>query len=211
MLGRLLGGYEVAPAWFFNNGESYTPYQFYSATTFTDKTANKVANTTSYCDPKFNARNGYDVCRPVLANAQAPLGAVGIYVQDPTLAISTAGTGFYNYHSVSGGKLNQPISLNQAHWLYNNQSYANLVGNPYPGSPRNVTRGQGYNNLDASIIKNTNIREGIDLKLYLQGFNVLNHSFVGNPDTYIEDSAFGTTVANRGTQRSLQIGGKVIF
>ncbi len=211
LFGRLLGGYEVAPAWVFNNGESFTPYQYYTATTFTDKTSNAVANTSSYCDPKFDARNGYDVCRPVLANARAPLTAIGIYVQDPTRAISTAGTGFYNYQSVAGGKLNQPISINQAHWLYNNKSYANLVGNPYPGSPRNITRGQGYNNLDASIIKNTNIREGIDLKLYLLGFNVLNHSFVGNPDTFIEDAAFGTTIANQGNQRSFQIGGKVLF
>ncbi len=212
LLGRLLGGFELAPTWFFNNGEPYTPYQFYTATTFTDKTSNGAANTTSYCDPKFNAaRVGYDVCRPVLANAHAPLSAVGIYVQDPTLAISTAGTGFYNYHSVSGGKLNQPISLSQAHWLYDNQSYANLVGNPYPGSPRNITRGQSYNDLDASIIKNTRIREGIDLKLYLLGFNVLNRSYLGNPDTYIEDAAFGTTASNKGTQRSFQIGGKVVF
>ena len=212
LVGRLLGGYEVAPAWVFNNGESFTPYQYYTATTFTDKTSNAVANTTSFCDQKFNsARVGYDVCRPVLANVHAPLSAVGIYVQDPTRAISTGGTGFYNYQSVAGGKLNQPISMNQAHWLYNNQSYATMVGNPYPGSPRNITRGQSYNNLDASIIKNTRIREGMDLKLYLLGFNVLNHSFVGNPDTFIEDAAFGTTVANRGNQRSFQIGGKFLF
>ncbi len=211
--GKLLGGFEFASNWNFNNGESYSPNQFYQATTFTDPTkATATANSTSYCDPKFNARQGYDVCRPVLANAAAPVQAMGIYVNDQPHKFTTNGTGYYNYQSTdTNGNLNAPINPNQVHWLYNNQAYANLVGNPFPGSARNIVRGQGYNNVDASIIKTTEIKEGIGIKLYMNAFNVLNHQFLGTPDPNIENTTFGTFEANPGTQRSVQIGGKVIF
>ncbi len=215
--GRLLGGFEFSTVWAFNNGESYTPTQYDSASTFTDPTGNAALNTTSYCDNKFAASfNGsVDLCRPVLSNAAAPLGSVGIYVIDPTHAFTTGGTGYYNYSSTdANGNLNQPITKAAAHWLYNNQAYANLVGNPYDGAPRNITRGQGYNNVDASIIKNTKLREGVDLKLYLNALNVLNHSFLGTPDGLIDDAAsgsFANNAYNTGNQRTVQIGGKIVF
>ncbi len=212
LLGRALGGFEFAANWNFNNGESYTPYQYYAATTFTDPAGVVTPNNTSYCDRKFNQRYGYDTCRPILANAAAPVQSVGVYVNDPALTFTTAGTGFYNYTSTdANGKLNAPVNKSDVHWLYNNQAYANLVGNPYPGAARNIVRGQSYNNVDAAIIKTTDIREGIGIKLYLNAFNVLNRQFLGTPDPFIEDPTFGGFAANTGTQRSVQLGGKVVF
>ncbi len=223
LMGRLLGGYEVTTAWAFNNGEPYTPQQSYSPTFA--KTSSDPVNVNSYCDVAFNsARIGSDSCRPVLANPRAPFTSVGVYVVDPNRTSTTAGTGYYQYQSTDEqGNLNAPIGKDQAHWLWNNRAYANLVGNPFPGSPRNTVRGQSFNNLDASFIKTTNIREGVAIKLYFNAFNALNHAFYGTPDTSIEDTTFGTFVNNTGNynnglfqgsapgSRLVQLGGKVVF
>ena len=213
LLGRVLGGFEVSTGWAYNNGEPWTATQSYTASTFTDKSANSTLNTQSYCDLGFDAAFvGVDACRPVLSNAAAPTSSVGIYVVDPTRAVTSNGTGYYDYHTVDANRhLNKTVAPNQVHWLYNNRAYANLVGNPYPGAPRNITRGQSYNNLDAAVIKTINVTEGIGVKLYLNGFNVLNHSFLGTPDTYIEDGTFGSALNNPGNQRNFQLGGKITF
>ncbi len=231
LIGKLLGGFEIAPSWSFNNGEPWTPQQYFQATTFKDPNAttsaggfNTGVNTSSYCDTPFNASFIVaDSCRPVVSNAKAPIASVGIYVVDPNSAFTTNGTGYYSYASVDGtsGKLNAPIAPSQTHWLYNNKAYANLVGNPFPGTPRNTVRGQSWNNLDAAVIKTTTIREGIGLKLYFNAFNVLNRAYYGNPDTSIEDPGFGTTIYSSGnypgpgtnnpSSRYVQLGGKITF
>ncbi len=223
LLGRLLGGYEVTTAWAFNGGESYTPQQFYSAV-FNDPNSatNGGVNVQSYCDQPFNQSFvGADVCRPVLSNARAPIGSVGVYVQDPNHTFTPNGTGYYVYPSANG-TITTPINPNQVHWLWNNQAYANLVGNPYPGTPRNTVRGQSYNNVDAALIKNTQITERVGVKLYFNAFNALNRVFYGTPDTSIEDTTFGSFINNTGNYqgtlnngvpgpRFVQLGGKVIF
>ncbi len=227
LLGRLLGGYELSTAWAFNNGEPWTPQQFYTAA-FTDPNAaaNGGLNTSSYCDQAFNqAFVGADACRPILSNASAPATSVGVYVVDPNRTFTTNGTGYYNYRSTDSGTgfLNQPIAKNQAHWLWDNQAVAQLLGNPFPGTPRNTVRGQSYNNLDAALIKTTNIKEGVAMKLYFNAFNALNRAFYGTPDTSIEDTTFNTFVNNEGNyqngslnnsvpaSRFVQLGGKIIF
>ena len=228
LLGRLLGGYEVTTAWAFNNGEPWTPQQSY-APYFTDPnasgtTGNGGVNVSSYCDQPFNAAFiRADSCRPVLSNAAAPVSTVGIYVQDQARAFTTNGTGYYQYQSTdANGNLNAPINPNQVHWLWNNRAYANLVGNPFPGTPRNTVRGQSYNNLDAAVIKTVNIKEGIAIKAYLNAFNVLNRAYYGTPDTSIEDTSYGTFINNVGNyqgtlnngvpgSRFVQLGGKVVF
>ncbi len=234
LIGRVLGGYEVSTGWTANSGEPWTASQFnsaaFSSTTNAGGTALASAaaialNTTSYCDGPFSSayNNSTDTCRPVVLNPGAPLTSVGVYVNDPLHQFSTNGTGYYAYRVTNAtGQLTTPVSANQVHWLYNNQAYANLVGNPFPGSPRNVNRGQSFDNLDAAIIKNLQIREGVGVKLYLNAFNVLNHQYLGNPNTTIDDAAFGTTTFNTGNynnpggggvpaSRYLQIGGKVTF
>lgn len=224
LTGKLLDGFQVSTNYVFNNGEPFSVYQFYAAN-INDGSDFATKNTFSYCDEKFAAaRVGYDTCRPVLANRAAPLGTVGIYVQDPGATFTTQGTGYYNYYSQdANGNLNQPISKTDVHWLYNNRSYADLVGNPFPGASRNITRGQSYNNLDAAIIKTTSIREGISVKLYLNAFNALNRNYLGNPDSNIDDGQgfFGSNLFNAGlysnggttlpASRAIQLGGKIIF
>jgi outer membrane receptor protein involved in Fe transport len=79
---------------------------------------------------------------------------------------------------------------------------------PYGTFPRNGLRGPGQTNLDLSISKHFLIREGIDLELRGDAFNILNHTEFQNPDTIITDSTFGqisTTYGPRILQLALHL------
>jgi outer membrane receptor protein involved in Fe transport len=225
---KLLGGFTFAPQYYYNSGQPWTPGQNYQVSTFSDPGGDSQGyspNTTSFCDHGANGayiQTGYDSCRPVLANRTAPLNTVGVYVVDPNKTFTTNGTGYYNYYSTDDNRnLNQPIGKQNVHWLYNNQAYAMLVGNPFPGVSRNTERGQSFNNLDLAIEKSTNVGEHVAVKLYMNVFNVLNRSFRGTPDTLIDNGAsvFASTVYSGGNyddsgvpaSRYIQLGGKVTF
>jgi hypothetical protein len=81
-----------------------------------------------------------------------------------------------------------PLPLSSAHWIVNNTDIANQLNNPYPGVGRNTLRGPSFMLLDASIYKDTKITERINLQLQFSGYNVLNHQYLGLPNT----NAFAT-------------------
>ena len=62
------------------------------------------------------------------------------------------------------------------------------MGTPFPGVGRNTLRANRWNNLDASIFKNTRIRERYNLQLQFSAYNVLNHRQLGTPDPEIDDT-----------------------
>jgi outer membrane receptor protein involved in Fe transport len=62
---------------------------------------------------------------------------------------------------------------------------------PYGTLPRNAIRGPSQTNLDLSISKHFIIREGMDLELRGDAFNVMNHTQFQNPDTTITSTTFG--------------------
>jgi hypothetical protein len=76
---------------------------------------------------------------------------------------------------------------------------------------RNTLRGQSYNNLDASIFKTTRLTERINMQLQLNVFNSLNRQYLGTPGAFLGASSFLTTAFNQGSNRSVQLGGKIIF
>ncbi len=90
-----------------------------------------------------------------------------------------------------GNYLFNPASLSNARLtnLDNNGGTTNFF--PYGTFPRNGLRGPRQTNLDLSISKHFIIREGMDLELRGDAFNVLNHAEFQNPDTTITDSTFG--------------------
>ena len=107
---------------------------------------------------------------------------------------------------VDPSKPNSPSS-----YVTNNIPRADALGNPFPGVGRNTLRGQSYDNLDASIFKTTAISERVGLQLQLNVFNVFNRQFLGTPGAFIGSSSFLTTDFNQGTNRSVQLAGKIIF
>ncbi|WP_263409845.1 TonB-dependent receptor [Terriglobus tenax] len=83
---------------------------------------------------------------------------------------------------------------------------------------RDQFRGPNFFTLDASLVKNTKIREGISLQLRAEMFNVLNHMNMANPTTTYNSANFGQVTAGRystaissGAPFNVQFAGKLIF
>lgn len=107
---------------------------------------------------------------------------------------------------VNSGAPNSPTS-----YIANSVTLANALGTPFPGIPRNTLRGQSFNNLDSSIFKTTSITERVGLQLQLNVFNTFNRQYLGTPGTFLGAPSFLTTAFNQGTNRTVQLGGKIIF
>jgi hypothetical protein len=89
----------------------------------------------------------------------------------------------------------------------------------YGDSGRNIIRGPGSFNIDASLIKNTRIGR-YQTEIRIEAFNLLNHPQFANPNTTIGNAAVGTISAMLSspscslcgtTERQVQLGVKVRF
>lgn len=77
---------------------------------------------------------------------------------------------------------------------------------------RNVLRGPSQKRFDMSFTKLTKIREGIDLELKLDIFNVLNLVNFANPNADLNDETdFGQITRTVGAPRVMQLGAKIRF
>jgi hypothetical protein len=112
-----------------------------------------------------------------------------------------------------------PVNPTSARWIVNNQAYALLVGNPYPGGSRSPVRGQTFSDLDATITKSTHVTERVNLQLSLAAYNALNQMYLGTGNPFIGSSSFtfngyntsGSVPGNTSGNRFVLLGGKVVF
>lgn len=192
LVSKALGGFQLNGIYQHDDGQPATPYQLY----FNQNTGNS-----SLCDSNFDVSViGYslDSCRPILSNPKAPIDSVGFY----------SGGSWYDYRT--GNPISGP---NAAHWLHNDADDLSAIGatTPFAGVGRNTLRATHFSKLDTSIYKSTKISERLTFQLQLTAFNVLNQQFYGTPDPEIEDPSFQQTYYNGGSNRNLQLGGKIIF
>jgi hypothetical protein len=94
----------------------------------------------------------------------------------------------------------------------NNGSYSNH----YRSLPQTLSwvRQDGFNNLDASILKNFNFSEGRFLQLRFETFNTLNHPVFAAPAVSSSTSStFGsiTSVISNSLPRQIQLGARIVF
>jgi hypothetical protein len=92
---------------------------------------------------------------------------------------------------------------------YNGETFirrANTLDNDFLNNvPRNYMDGPGFNNIDASFFKTTQIAEKFKFRFEAQIFNLLNHKNFGLPNTA------GVINAGQGTARLVQFQGKLEF
>jgi hypothetical protein len=226
-MSRIVNGYQLNGFYRYNSGQPFQPYQPLSI-------SNQFGPDTSFCDTTFQSStvgSGDDVCRLVLSNKNAPLNTIAylnpyggpnqntpVYVDYNTDFVDANGV----YHSGT------PVSPTSAHWIVNNQAEALALNNPYPGTGRNILRAQPFNNLDASIYKNTRLTERVTLQLQFNAYNALNHALraaVGDtPDGSVtsnvgfyntqapgQPQAFLSNLYGNSNQRFIILGGKIIF
>lgn len=189
LIGRFTNGWQVNTIWTYNTGQPYTNYDTPAQNSSPQANPNDAKTSTSYSDSSFaNTFIGIDTERPILSNPKAPLGSVGIYTT------TTDANGNNSAPTLVDYTTGAPTTPGAVHYIANNQYAAQLAGNPYPGSRRNLDRGQSYNNVDTSVFKNTQITEHLTLRLEADAFNILNHSYYGTPDNYLGDA--GTSFGN---------------
>jgi CheY-like chemotaxis protein len=87
---------------------------------------------------------------------------------------------------------------------------------------RNSVYGPGFATVDAALVKNTDIREGVNLQLRAEMFNLFNRTNLANPGAgTLSSSTFGRSTSTRnnasapgigpGEPFNIQFAGKVIF
>ena len=87
---------------------------------------------------------------------------------------------------------------------------------------RNSVYGPGFFTVDASLVKNTYIHEGVNLQLRAEMFNIFNHVNLANPGVgTLSSSTFGRSTSTRnnsgapgigpGEPFNVQLAGKLIF
>ncbi len=210
---KLLGGFTTSAIWTANSGEPYTPVQ---PSLFLNPVTGNVE--TSFCDLGFeNAEIGADNCRMVLSNPKAPLSSV---------AYNAGGGTYYQYGTgAQQGTTPVPVNPSSVRWIVDNQNEALTLGNPYPGVSRNILRGDMFNELDASVYKQTQLPHGVTLTIQMNVYNVTNYNFLNVPNPYLGaysatgtqgfltnsfNSSAGTTYSSQGN-RQVQLEGHVTF
>jgi len=82
---------------------------------------------------------------------------------------------------------------------------------------RNVATGPGFSNTDFSIIKRSDLYEGLHIELRAEVFDLFNHANLGQPGNVVGSPAFGRIVNTRfptgesGSSRQVQLGVKLVF
>jgi len=86
------------------------------------------------------------------------------------------------------------------------------LGVTQPGNAgRNLIRGPGFANLDASVFKDIRLRELVTLQLRLEAFNATNTPHFANPNTDLSQGQFGSITNTIANPRILQLAMKVLF
>ena len=193
LLSRATDGWQANAIYSFTSGQTYTDYQgevngLPAANTGTATVPGDIRTQQSYGDIPFeNAFLGLDVERPILSNPKAPQGTLGMYT-DTTIG-GTATNPIFSAPVLVDAASGTPVTSSQVRWIVNNQLAANMLGNPYPGAARHLLRGDTTNNVDLSMIKDTNITERVTFRLEVDAFDILNRAFYSSPGNNVADYA----------------------
>jgi Carboxypeptidase regulatory-like domain/TonB-dependent Receptor Plug Domain len=219
LVGRLVNGWQMNSIWIYNSGQPFSDYDTVTNSS-PQVNPNDPKTFTSYSDSNFATNEvGFDTERPIVSNPKAPIGTVGIYTTVPTGNGSTNSAPMLVDYSTGA-----PVAANSVHWIANNQYAAQLAGTPYPGSGRNLLRGDTFNNVDLNFYKNTNLTERVSLRIEADAYNVLNRSYYGLPDGNLGHYPSGTFNNFSGTPaqagglvgvgtgvRNMTFGAKILF
>jgi Carboxypeptidase regulatory-like domain/TonB dependent receptor/TonB-dependent Receptor Plug Domain len=224
LAGKLLGGWQVNPVWRYARGQPYTAIESFHS----DYTDFATPFDTSLCDPEQDS--GATTCRPILANARAPIDSVGLCLN------SAAGDcGLVDYYTSAQFTSDPtatpvPVSKQDVHWIVNDLTAAKYYGTPFAGAKRNLQRGDSINTVNLAVLKDIKIGERFTFEARASAYNLMNRQYRGTPgvnvdfgsfadvggsfaNTYFNANANGETnsVFSGIDRRRLEVGGKIIF
>lgn len=96
-----------------------------------------------------------------------------------------------------------------AQW-FNTAAFALPPQGTFGNAGRNILDGPGYQNVNASLMKNTNLSERINLQFRAEVFNLFNHPNFNLPDNFLGSPTFGRITSAR-DPRHIQFGIKLLF
>ena len=83
----------------------------------------------------------------------------------------------------------------------------NLLGNTRPAQLDDP----GYRDIDASIFRTFNIFENLKFQIRGEATNVFNLTNLGGPTTAMNSANFGKITGSGGSNRIIQVGGRILF
>ncbi len=98
---------------------------------------------------------------------------------------------------------------NRLEW-FNTGAFAQPGPYQFGSAGRNFLIGPGMNNLDLAVIKDTPIRESLQVQFRAEFFNTFNNVNFGTPNSNLAATNFGT-ISSAGPSREIQFGLKLLF
>jgi len=107
---------------------------------------------------------------------------------------------------VGNPELSNPSTLQ---W-FNTAAFAFPAPGTFGNAGRNILDGPGFQNVNASLLKNTRITERVNLQFRAEAFNLFNHPNFNLPDNFLGSPTFGRITSAR-DPRHIQFGLKLLF
>jgi hypothetical protein len=93
---------------------------------------------------------------------------------------------------------------------FNTAAFAFPPPGNFGNSGRNILEGPGYQNINASLLKDILLKEGLNLQFRFEVFNLLNHPNFDLPDIFLGSPTFGRILSAQ-SPRHIQFGLKLLF
>ena len=93
---------------------------------------------------------------------------------------------------------------------FNTSAFAFPPPGTFGNAGRNILDGPGYQNVNVSFLKNTQLKEDLNLQLRAEFFNLFNHPNFNLPDNFLGSPTFGRISSAR-DPRHIQFGVKLLF
>ncbi len=107
---------------------------------------------------------------------------------------------------IGNPELSNPTTLQ---W-FNTAAFAFPVPGTFGNAGRNILEGPGFQNVNASLVKNTALSERVNLQFRAEAFNLFNHPNFNLPDNFLGSPTFGRITSAR-DPRHIQFGLKLLF
>ncbi|HJS24550.1 MAG TPA: TonB-dependent receptor [Pyrinomonadaceae bacterium] len=107
---------------------------------------------------------------------------------------------------VGNPELSDPTTLQ---W-FNTAAFAFPAPGTFGNAGRNILEGPGFQNVNASLLKNTRLTERVNLQFRAEAFNLFNHPNFNLPDNFLGSPTFGRITSAR-DPRHIQFGLKLLF
>ncbi len=93
---------------------------------------------------------------------------------------------------------------------FNTSAFSFSRPGTFGNSGRNILDGPGYQNVNFSLVKNTKLREQLNLQFRTEFFNLFNHTNFDLPDNFLGSPTFGS-IRSAQSPRRVQFGLKLLF